>query len=358
MQNFLWGFSLGAIVVGLISVVTFYFLLRFLKRETALTREQDLNNSRDKLQESTRSVMEQGLTPFKERLMEYQKTIEENFSQEAKERFAMGKELERLMQLNQQMEMEARNLTTALKGDVKVQGNWGEIVLERVLEASGLRKGEEFIPQAEGMGIKSEDGRSQRPDIVIRLPDEHHIIIDSKVSLKSYVEYTKTESKQEQEAQLKDLKRSLQAHVDGLAAKTYHNLEGVKSPDFVFMFVPIEGAYILAFQNFPEIYEYAWKKNIVIATSSTLMGTLRTVATLWRVDRQSKNAEEIARKGGLIYDKIVSFCEDFDKLGESLARYQKQYDETSKKLYAGRGNIVNRAEELRELGAKSTKSFQ
>ncbi|MBI3605738.1 MAG: DNA recombination protein RmuC, partial [Nitrospirae bacterium] len=227
---------------------------------------------------------------MKEKIHEFQKKVEESYSSEARERFALKKEIERIVEANAVMTLETKNLTQALKGDVKSQGNWGEIVLERVLKASGLREGEEYVVQGKAMGLVDEEGKLQKPDVIINLPDEKHLIVDSKVSLVHYEQYISETSSEKKAGLLESFKQSIYNHINGLASKKYQHNEQLISPDFVMMFFPIEGALSLALQSDPELFLYAWNKSIVIVSPTTLLATLRTVASVWKQDRQTKNA--------------------------------------------------------------------
>jgi len=282
------------------------------------------------------------LGPLKERIQDFQKKVEETYSHEARERFALKKEIEKIVEANQQITRETHNLTQALRGDVKAQGNWGEMILEKILEASGLRQGQEYIVQGKDLGLVNQEGKRLKPDVIINLPDDKHIIIDSKVSLTLH---------------FKQYLDSLYGHIDDLSAKEYQDLEQLDSPNFVLMFVPIEGAFSLAVQADDQLFSYAWERHIVIVSPTTLLATLRTVASLWKQERQNRNAQEIARQGGLLYDKFVGFLGDLERIGEALNKSQTAYSEAINKLQHGRGNILTKIEKLKDLGAKTSKSL-
>jgi len=298
------------------------------------------------------------LGPLRERLGEFQKRVEESFGSQAKEQFSLRKEIERIVGVNEKMTLQTESLTKALRGDNKVQGNWGEVILEKILEESGLRKDEDYYVQGAGLGMKHpEGGQSLKPDIVVRLPEEKHIIIDSKVSLLDYERYCGQEDEIAQAQHLRQFIDSLKRHVNGLEKRRYQDVEGLGSPDFVLMFLPIEGAYSLAVQKDQEIHSYAWNKKVAIVCPSTLFVTLRTIASVWRLEMQKQNHQEIARRGGKLYDKIAGFLEDMSKLGNSLTSAQNTFENAMNKLSEGRGNVLRQAEQLRELGAQNSKSI-
>lgn len=297
------------------------------------------------------------LNPLKEKMMEFQKRVEDTYNNESRERFALKEEIARLMENNKRMSEETTNLTRALKGDVKAQGNWGEVILERLLESSGLRIGEEYTTQGEGMGLKDEEGKNLRPDIVINLPDEKHLIIDSKVSLLHYEYFISAESLELKNNFINDFVKSIQSHVDGLASKKYHLNEKLMTPEFTLMFMPIEGAFSLALQNDSTLFNYAWDKGIVIVSPTTLLASLKTVATLWKQERQTRSAQKLAIEAGRLYDKFVLFVTDLQKVGESIDRSRIVWDESMKKLSTGKGNLIGRVEKLKILGAKNSKEL-
>lgn len=305
---------------------------------------------------STQSEKQLGdiLTPLRERLGEFQKLVTESFGTQGKEQHTLKAEIARIVSMNEQMRLQTESLTKALRGDVKAQGNWGEVILERILEESGLQKGIGYTVQGEQMGLANADGGRQQPDVIIHLPEGKHIIIDSKVSLTHYERYCNPDEEQQQDANLKLFLNSLRAHIKGLEGKSYHANEKLISPDFVLMFLPIEGAFSLAMQHDPELHHFAWERQIVLVCPSTLFATLRTVASLWRIDQQNKNSQEIARRGGLLYDKFVGFVGDMQAIGRNIGQTQKAYEGAMGKLSEGTGNLVGQAEKLRDLGAKPT----
>lgn len=298
------------------------------------------------------------LTPLKEQIGEFQKKIDSSFNDQAKEQFSLKKEIERIVNVNEKMTLQTEGLTKALKGDVKIQGNWGEVVLEKILEDSGLRKNEDYILQATEMGLKdAESGGTLKPDVVVKLPEEKHIIVDSKVSLVAYERFCSEENSEEKVKHLRSFVESVKNHIKGLEGKKYHENQKLLTPEFVFMFMPIEGAYMLALQNDRELQSYAWNRKIAIVCPSTLFATLRTIASLWRIEKQNRNAEEIARQGGELYNKFVGFIEDMQNIGKQINNTEKSYNEAVKKLSEGNGNLIKRAQNLKELGAKTSKTM-
>ncbi len=307
-----------------------------------------------KFTDQNKENLETILKPLRENIEKFEKKVEEKYDNEQKERATLKGEIKLLHDLNKKISEEAHNLTTALKGDSKKQGNWGELILERVLENSGLIKGEEYTTQET---TYNEAGERLHPDVVVHLPEEKHIIIDSKVSLVAYEKVMNADDDDERDKWLKAHMISVKAHIKGLSEKNYHTSRGMNSPEFVLMFMPIESSFSMSIRADDELFNFAWDKRIVIVSPSTLLATLRTVASIWKQDRQTKNALEIAEKSGRLYDKFVGFIEDMQKIGDRLDSTQKVYHEGMKKLSEGRGNLVNRAEELRQMGAKATKQL-
>ena len=257
------------------------------------------------------------------------------------------------MDLNQVLSEDAKNLTRALKGSNKSQGNWGELVLERVLEASGLRKGEEYHFQE---SHTREDGSRAQPDVVIHLPEDRHLVVDAKVSLIAYEDFANLEDDTERQAAIKRHMDSIRNHMKGLSDKNYQTLYGLKSLDFVLMFVPIEPAFMLAVSQDKELFMDAWQKNVLLVSPSTLLFVVRTVAHLWRQEAQNRNAHDIAKRGAELYDKFVGFVVDMESLGNRIKQAQQDYDSAHNKLTSGRGNLIGQAEKLRDLGVKPTKA--
>jgi DNA recombination protein RmuC len=297
------------------------------------------------------------LDPLKERIKDFEKKVEQSYAQERSERGILKGELNKLLELNMTMSKEAQNLSRALKGDVKTQGNWGEMILENILQRSGLRPGEEYVTQGADLGMKGDDGGRLLPDIVVKIPGNKHLIVDSKVSLKAYDAYCSCESDDEKLKFAKLHVQSLEAHIQGLSGKKYYLNEKLDSPDFVMLFMPLEPAFALAFKERPELFQTAWEKNIALVSPTTLLTTLRTVASLWKQEKQQKNALDIARRAGALYDKFAGLLADFKVLGERIELTQKAHTEISKKLSEGRGNLISQVEELKELGAKADKQL-
>lgn len=319
------------------------------------------NLANDILEDKSRRFTEQNalsldalLKPLQTKLAEFKEQVSTSYANESRERFALKSEIERLSALNVKMSDETRSLTQALKGDSKVQGNWGELVLESILESSGLRKGEEYLVQDSHTQL---DGSRLQPDIVVRLPEGRHLVVDSKVSITAYARHAETTDPAAAQLELSAHIQSLRQHIQGLSSKNYSSLYGVGSVDFVLMFVPIEPAFLLALKTAPNLYQEALAKNIVLVCPSTLMATLRTVAHLWRQDHQNKNAMEIARQCGALYDKFVGFIDDMEKLGQRIDQAQSSYHDAFNKLKTGKGNLIRTAEKVRELGVKPSKSM-
>lgn len=293
------------------------------------------------------------LNPLKEKISEFEKKVELNSKESLEQSTALREQLRGLRELNQQMTKEAANLTKALKGDTKAQGSWGEFILESILEKSGLEKGREYFVQE---SFTNEEGRRLQPDVIVSLPDDKNIIIDSKVTLVGYERYINSED-EERTTNLKAHLLSVENHIKGLDKKEYQKLYGIEGLDFILMFIPVEPAFSLAVQADPELFNKAYERNIVMVSPSTLIATLRTISNIWKNEYQNRNALEIARQGGNLYDKFVGFTEDLIKVGKSLDATQGVYRDAMKKLYDGQGNLVTRAEKIKELGAKTSKTL-
>ena len=292
------------------------------------------------------------LTPFKEKLEQFGKNVQETHEKGQKERIELKSEVNKLVEQNENLKNEANQLTKALRGDVKMQGNWGEMVLEKLLERTGLTKGREYNVQE---SVTNEEGKRYQPDVVLHLPDEKNIIIDSKVSLVAYERFVNAESVEDQSKALKDHLISIKNHIKSLSEKNYQNLYGV-SLDFVILFVPIEGAYSVALQAEPGLYQEAFDKNIAMVSATSLWSTLRTVGTLWRQERQNANVQEIIRQASDLYDKFVGFSEELVKVGNQMDTAKRSYENSMKILSEGKGNLVRRTENLRVLGLKNSKT--
>ena len=324
----------------------------------ALTN-QFKNLANEILEDKSRKFTEQNaqqldilLKPLQTKLTEFKEQVSNSYDQESRERFALKNEIERLANLNLKMSDEARSLTNALKGDSKIQGNWGELVLESILESSGLRKGEEYLVQ--DSHTQADDGRLQ-PDVIVKLPEGRHLVIDSKVSITAYARHTEAGDDAIAKQELLAHIQSIRQHIQGLSAKNYSGIADLSTVDFVLMFIPIEPAFLSALKASPNLYQEALAKNIVLVCPSTLMATLRTVAHLWRQDQQNKNAMEIARQCANLYDKFVGFVEDLEQIGKRLDQAQSSYHDAFNKLKSGKGNLIKAAERVKELGVKPNK---
>lgn len=321
-------------------------------KQFKLTASEILQKNTESFQSNSKEQMSSILSPLQEKLQNFEKKVQDTYEKGLKERSELSSEIKKLVEQNQSLQEEANNLTRALKGDVKKQGNWGEIVLKRLLEASGLTEGREFETQE---SHSTSDGRRLQPDVVVHLPDEKYVIIDSKVSLVAYEKFVAAEDDEARSRAIKEHLVSVHAHLDGLSKKEYQKLHGEQSPDYVLLFIPIEGAFNAALQNDSSLYEKALEKNIVIVSATTLLATLRTVASIWRQEKRNRNIEEIAEEGAKLYDKFVGFVNDLEKLGNQMETARKTYDLAFNKLSSGRGNLVTRAENMRKLGLQTTK---
>ncbi|HTM98508.1 MAG TPA: DNA recombination protein RmuC [Pedobacter sp.] len=301
------------------------------------------------------SNLETILSPLKANIKAFEEKVDKVYKDEAAERNHLKGVIFQLMDQSKQIQTDANNLTKALKGDNKKQGNWGEVILERVLESSGLVKGREYRVQA---SLKSDDGAKLQPDVVIDLPDEKHLIVDAKISLVAYEEMMNSPTEEEKVSNLKRHLISVKSHIDGLAGKNYQNLYQINSPDFVLLFMPIESSFSVTVQADHELFNYAWDRKVVIVSPTTLLATLRTIASIWKVDRQNKNVFEIAEEAGALYDKFVGFITDMEKIGKHLDLSQKAHEEAFKKLQYGSGNLIGKVEKIKKLGAKTKSNKQ
>ncbi len=315
-----------------------------------------LDDKSRKFTEQNETQLRNILDPLRDRIQNFEKRVNDTHNESEKERSALREQLRMMADMNKRMSEEALNLTRALKGDTKKQGNWGELILEKVLERSGLTKGREYDVQ---QSFTLEDGSRLQPDVIVRLPDGKNIIVDSKVSLIAYERYTSAldDDAATHELQLKEHIASLRSHVKGLSGKNYQNLYNIGSPDFVLLFVPIESAFSLAISHDSELYNDAFDKNVILVSPTTLLATLRTISNVWKQEYQNQNALEIARQGGDLYDKFVGFVEDLIKVGKLMDDSKKAYGEAMNKLYDGKGNLVRRAENMKKLGVKATKQL-
>ena len=309
-----------------------------------------LEDKSKRFTEQNRTQLEQLLGPLSERLKEFRQQVHEAYGEESKARHALTEEVRRLSDLNQTVSREAGNLAQALKGQAKTRGNWGEMILESVLEKAGLVKGQHFHTQ---VSSTSSEGRRLQPDVVVDLPGGRQVIIDAKVSLVAYERHCSATDEAERAAAAKEHADSLRRHIEQLAAKDYASLPGLKSPDFVFLFVPVEPALHAALETAPELVELALERNIVLVTAPNVVASARLVAQMWQQDKQSRHAAQIAEQGGKLYDKFVAFCRDLENVGLRLRQMQESYDGAMNKLREGRGNLIGQTEKLRTLGAKT-----
>lgn len=304
--------------------------------------------------EQNQTNIGQLLEPLKVKLTEFQGKVEEVYVKEGQERSALAQQVKHLMELNRKLSDDAHNLTNALKGSSKTRGNWGEMILEKILESSGLRKGFEYDVQE---SHTRDDGSRAQPDVIIHLPEERHIIVDAKVTLNAYEEYVNAEDDTDRDLALRRYVASVRGHIKELSDKNYHDIHGVKSLDFVLMFIPIESAFMLAISHDNNLWEDSWNKNVMLVSPSTLLFVVRTVAHLWRQEQQNRNAQDIARRGAELYDKLVGFVEDLKGVGNRIKQAQTEYDKAYGKFVEGRGNVIRQAEMLKGLGVKPSKAL-
>jgi len=304
--------------------------------------------------EQSQKGLDSLLTPFKEQLEGLRKKVDDVYVSDAKDRTELKTQIENLHKLNQQMTAEAHALTTALRGEKKMQGNWGEMVLETVLERSGLRKGEEYLRE---QVHQDDNGRTYRPDVIINLPEGKHIVVDAKVSLNAYTDYVNATDDAERDAAAKRHIDAVRNHIRSLSDKAYQQLQGLNSPDFVFLFMPVEPAFMLAFQQDEKLFNEAFERRIVVVTPTTLLATLRTVASIWAIERRNKSTEKLAEQAGKVYDKLVLVVEKFEKVGNQLTTVQKTYDDAWNSMKTGRGNLLTQADNFRKLGVRAKKEL-
>ncbi|RXJ86480.1 DNA recombination protein RmuC [Arcobacter sp. CECT 8985] len=293
------------------------------------------------------------LTPLKEQLNSFGKRVNDIYSDETKQRTSLLNEIKNLKELNNQISNDAVNLTKALKGDNKTQGDWGELILQKVLEQSGLREGIEYSTQSS----YSKEGKRLRPDVVVHLPLKKDIIIDSKVSLISYINYSQATQEQEKQKAIRELTSSLKTHIKGLSNKRYEDIEDVRTLDFVLMFIPIEPAFLLAVSNDNNLFKLAFENNIMLVSPSTLYVSLRTIENIWKMEYQNQNAELISKKAANLYDKFALFVKDVEDIGVHINRTSKSYESALNKLSKGKGNLLNRSQEFLDLGVKPNKQI-
>lgn len=323
-------------------------------KDFSLIAQRVLDKQSAKFTQQNKEQLDQLLSPLREQIHHFEKKVESTNKEQLSRHSALGEQIKGLKEMSTQLSEEATQLTQALKGDTKQQGNWGEIMLERILSGSGLRQGEEYVLQAHST---TTDGRRVQPDAVIYLPDNKHIIIDAKVSLLHYEEYIHATDKTTQARYERLHVQSIKQHIKGLSEKNYPAASDFTAPDFVLLFMPIEAAFGAAMTADKTLFNYAWDRQIVIVTPSTLLATLRTVASIWKQERQHTNALAIARESGKLYDKLVGFVGDLQSIEKNLQQSLAAYDSAANKLKYGRGNLISRAEKIRQLGADTMKSL-
>jgi DNA recombination protein RmuC len=335
--------------------------LEFVRQSEAQLSQRFENLANKILEENTKKFTQQNqlnlqglLTPLRDQLGEFKTKVEDIHLHDSKDRATLREELSNLRLQTQKINEEAINLTKALKGDKKVQGNWGEMVLERVLEQSGLRQGKEYEIQR---GYRDEQNQLYKPDVIVRLPENKDIVIDSKVSLLAYDAYSSSDNEDQQAVALKQHIDSVRKHIQELSAKDYSSLKGLRSLDFVLLFMPIEAAFMVAFQCDEQLFSDAFEHKIIVVTPSTLLATLRTIENIWRYERQNENARIIAGKAGAIHDKLCGFVQDMEKIGVQIDTLHRTYEGAMGKLSTGKGNLIRQANSLVELGAKTSKSL-
>ncbi|WP_113660867.1 DNA recombination protein RmuC [Pedobacter nanyangensis] len=309
-----------------------------------------LDEKSAKFTAQNQSNLDQILNPLKANIKSFEEKVEKVYQTEAAERSQLKGVIFQLMDQSKQIQTDANNLTKALKGDNKKQGTWGEIVLERVLETSGLVKDREYSIQR---SLNNAEGARLQPDVIINLPDEKNLIVDAKISLVAYERMVNAEDEAEKVIYLKQHLLAIKNHIDGLSAKNYQHLYEISSPDFVLLFLPIEASFSVTVQADTELFNYAWNKKVVLVSPTTLLATLRTIASIWKVDRQNKNVFEIAEEAGALYDKFVGFLNDMEKIGKHIEQTQKAHDDAFKKLQYGSGNLIGKVEKIKKLGAKT-----
>jgi len=317
------------------------------------------NLANDILEEKSKKFTEENkqninaiLKPLSEKIKDFEKKVEDAYVEETKQRFSLKEEVKRLAELNFKVSEETKNLTRALKGESKIQGNWGEMILESILEKSGLVKDRQYFVQ---QNLKDEEGNNQRPDVVVEYPGERYVIIDSKVSLTAYERFFSVEDKTEQEKYLSEHILSIKNHILSLSKKNYQELYDVKSHDFVMLFMPVEPAYLVAIEKEPELWNFAYEKRILLMSPTNLIAALKMISSLWRQEFQNRNAREIAKKSGELLDKFYGLLDDLADVGNKLKSTQKSYDDSMNKLNSGKGNLIKRAKDIEQLGARPLK---
>ncbi|MBW8184869.1 DNA recombination protein RmuC [Shewanella nanhaiensis] len=308
----------------------------------------------EKFQHQNTNQLDSVLAPFKQQLEGFRKQVSESYTNEQSQRSAFNHQLESLKALNLQMSRDAVNLTNALKGDNKQQGNWGEVILERVLQESGLREGHEYDTQTD---LKNDDGKRFKPDVVVHLPENKDVVIDAKMSLIAYERYFNSDEEEVRKQALKEHVISVRSHIKGLSNKDYQKLHGLTSLDYVLMFIPLEPAFLLALEHDPSIVNYALEQNIMIVSPTNLLVALRTINNIWRYEYQNQNAQQIAKQAGKIYDKLCGYIEDMEKLGRAIDGAEKSYSNAMNKLSSGKGNLIKQAHQMQQLGVDTSKKI-
>jgi DNA recombination protein RmuC len=313
-----------------------------------------LEEKSKKFTEQNKINIDQILKPLGEKIKDFEKKVEEAYDKEAQQRFSLKEEVKRLAELNQQVSKEASSLTRALKGESKTQGNWGEVILESILERTGLRRGMEYTVQD---SFNTEGNRRFQSDVIVHYPGERSIVIDSKVSLNAYENFVAAVDEKDKEIALKAHLVSVKNHINELASKNYQDIAEIKTLDFVILFMPVEPAYLLAIQSEPQLWSFAYEKRILLISPTNLVAVLKMIESLWKQEYQNRNVQEIARQGGELFDKFVGLMEDLQDIGNKLSQTQKSYDASMNKLTSGKGNLIKKAQDLQALGVKTKKNL-
>ena len=325
-----------------------------LKKEFENLSNKIFDDKRKKFIEESKDNLSTVISPLKEQLKEFKKKVEDVYDKESKERFSLRREITSLKELNTKIEKDAVNLTNALKGDHKTQGAWGEVILENVLQDSGLRKDHEYITQ---FSVEDKEGKRKRPDVIVRLPEEKDVVIDSKVTLTAYEKYHSTDKPEVKKAALKEFITNIKNHIAELSAKNYEDLPEIRTLDYVLMFIPIEGAFMTAIETDKKLFSDAFQKSIVLVSPATLLVVLKTIQSIWRYEYQNRNSKEIAERAGKLYDKFCGFIDSLKSVGKHIERAGNEYDNAFKLLSQGRGNLVSQAENIKKLGLKTKKTI-
>lgn len=331
-----------------------------MQNEFKLLAQEIFEEKSKRITEVNRENIQQILNPLSEKLVDFRRKVEETYDRESKERFSLQSSIKELVELNNRISSEASNLTKALKGDSKIQGDWGEMILETILEKSGLRKGEgyftqEYLKDDLERNMINDSGRKMRPDVIVAYPDKRKVIIDSKVSLTAYVRYQESDSDDEQKKAMSEHLISIKRHIDELSAKKYDDYE--QTLDFVMMFIPNDGAYMAAMKEDSTLWNYAYDRRIVLISPTNLITALKLISDLWKREYQNRNAMDIADRGGKLYDKFVVFVEHMKRMGDYVDKSQKSYNDAMRSLSEGNGNLMSQARQLKDLGVKAKKSL-